>query len=461
MRSGTTTCDGSLQKGLILTWLASLAIFMFWTGAASASSLGVNRWSSHGPDPHVSRLAIDPSRPLVIFAAAGSLFRSGDGGGTWIEVPIDPSRPSIAAIAVDPSNSRILYAGGSSSPTGGAVVYKSSDAGESWVRAGAGLPVFGAVGEIAVAPSRGDTLYALAQNTVYRSTDGGATWTGLSLNVENKQRLAVDPLDASTVYLAAIGGRVPNGGVFKSVDGGTTWTNLPVPLLRAWRIAIDPTRSSVLYSQDWLTTFIARSVDAGNTWAVLEGPPSVGESLVVDPINPTTLYASTDTAGVFKSIDSGQTWTPFNEGLPDPHAGAGGLVMDRFGLSLHFAGLSGSGVFDYQFVSSPLSLQGGRILVSLFLTDQRTGRTEAGYAVSSSDVFGYFSAPAFTGNFGNPEVIVKILDGRPVNGSFWVFYSGLTDLEYTLTITDVVSGASRVYHNPPGSLCGGFDTAAF
>ena len=72
--------------------------------------------------------------------------------------------------------------------------------------------------------------------------------------------------------------------------------------------------------------------------------------------------------------------------------------------------------------------------VTLAAVDQRTGRTGEGRALGRSREFGYFSIPALTGNPDNPEVFVKVLDARTVNGEYWVFYGGLTDLEYTLTV---------------------------
>lgn len=102
-----------------------------------------------------------------------------------------------------------------------------------------------------------------------------------------------------------------------------------------------------------------------------------------------------------------------------------------------------------------------RFAVTLGARDQRTERLGAGQAIPQNDLFGYFSIPALTSNAGNPEVFVKVLDGRPVNGSFWVFYGGLTDLEYTITVLDLATGRSRSYTKPPGESCGGFDTSAF
>ncbi len=54
-----------------------------------------------------------------------------------------------------------------------------------------------------------------------------------------------------------------------------------------------------------------------------------------------------------------------------------------------------------------------------------------------------------------------MLDGRGVNGRFWVFYGALSDVEYTITVTDTETGESRSYYNPPGEICGGADVEAF
>jgi hypothetical protein len=57
--------------------------------------------------------------------------------------------------------------------------------------------------------------------------------------------------------------------------------------------------------------------------------------------------------------------------------------------------------------------------------------------------------------------VVKVLDARVVNGHVWVFYGALTDVEYTLTVTDTVTGESKEYTNPPGNICGEADVTAF
>lgn len=99
--------------------------------------------------------------------------------------------------------------------------------------------------------------------------------------------------------------------------------------------------------------------------------------------------------------------------------------------------------------------------VTLWARDQRTGNTGEGKAIPQNDIFGHFAIPELTSNQGNPEVFVKVLDGTAINGRFWVFYGGLTDLEYTLTVKENQTGRVKTYYKDPGSACGGFDTDAF
>jgi sugar lactone lactonase YvrE len=107
-----------------------------------------------------------------------------------------------------------------------------------------------------------------------------------------------------------------------------------------------------------------------------------------------------------------------------------------------------------------LCLQNHRFLLTAHARDQRTGTEGEGLPLRINSIFGSFSLPALTGSSENPEIYVKVLDGRVVNGSFWTFYGGLTDLEYTLTIIDSITGSSVAYFHEPGSKCGGFDTGA-
>jgi hypothetical protein len=108
-----------------------------------------------------------------------------------------------------------------------------------------------------------------------------------------------------------------------------------------------------------------------------------------------------------------------------------------------------------------LCLLDGRFDVTLAARDQRTGNTGTGVPLPKNKLFGYFALPELTGSTQNPEVFVKMLDASGIGSGFWVFYGGLTDLEYTLTVKDQVTGAVKTYTKAPGSYCGGADTGAF
>jgi hypothetical protein len=101
--------------------------------------------------------------------------------------------------------------------------------------------------------------------------------------------------------------------------------------------------------------------------------------------------------------------------------------------------------------------------VTLSATDPRTGATGQGQVISQTDIFGLFSIPDITGNAGNPEVIVKMVDASAIGQSYWVFFGALTDLEYTLTVTEVATGHTKEYHNAQvgTTVCGQFDTSGF
>jgi plastocyanin len=105
--------------------------------------------------------------------------------------------------------------------------------------------------------------------------------------------------------------------------------------------------------------------------------------------------------------------------------------------------------------------------ITLQATDPRTQNTGTGQAVPQNDVFGYFTIPALVPQPAGaplvPEVFVKMLDARAIGQDFWVFWGGLTDLTYTLTVHDTVRGTTKQYHNPvtDSLVCLGADTGGF
>lgn len=104
-----------------------------------------------------------------------------------------------------------------------------------------------------------------------------------------------------------------------------------------------------------------------------------------------------------------------------------------------------------------LCLLEGRFRVQVRWRDRASGLEGEGFALPHGDGAGifWFFDPA------NVELGVKMVDGRPVSGTFWLYYGALTGLDYTLTVTDTTTGTTRSYAGPPGQICGGVDAGVF
>jgi hypothetical protein len=111
-------------------------------------------------------------------------------------------------------------------------------------------------------------------------------------------------------------------------------------------------------------------------------------------------------------------------------------------------------------VATPTSLclLGNRFQVDVTWIDQHSGGLQGvGTAIPSTDQTGYF----WFFSIDNTELVVKMVDGRPLNNHFWVFRGGLSDVDYTIRVTDTATGAVQTYRNPANSLTSGADTSAF
>ncbi len=457
---------------------------------------------------YVGSLAIARSAPQTLFATGrGGIIRSTDGGDTWAAANRGLKAAAVFALALDPSTASTVYAG----TDGG--VFKSTNAGSNWSGAAPGLRSPSATA-LLIDPSTPSTIYAGGKG-VFKSLDGGETWDALGLLGTRITTLAIDPVIPANVYAGTENYALyksTNGGanwnqtlaaavyalvfkprqpsepsemwaadyeypglpglfigstLFKSFDGGSTWRQsgvISTSSVSAGALVIDPTRPYIAYAGTEGSLY--KSVDAGVTWTGLSTSMYGVTAIAFDPRNPDTLYAATRFQGVFRSPDGGESWTPFNAGLTNLSATS--LAIDPSGTVLH-VGTSG-GVFDFQISRAPcvpgmesLCLLSNRFQVNLNASDRRTGRTGIGQAIPQGDRFGYFSLPSFTGDAAFPEVFVKMADATSLpGGSFWVFYSGLTDLQYTMTVIDTVTGEVKSYRNDPANpTCGGADTSAF
>lgn len=274
------------------------------------------------------------------------------------------------AVAGVPSQPNVFYIG---AVDGG--VWKTDDAGRTW------QPVFDAqptqsVGAIAVAASDPKIIYVgsgeglhrpdlSVGNGIYRSADGGHSWTHLGLR-EGQQipDLAVDPRDSNRVFAAVLGhpyGPNPERGIYRSSDGGNTWQRV---LFKddntgGYSVAIDPLRPEVVYASLWQDRLgpwedknqyqgtgggLFKSTDGGTTWRKLtQGLPqnatqfnlSISASrpdriyIVVGTNEPGT-YSSAAGLGVFRSDDAGENWTRItSDPRPALRIGGGDLPVLR------------------------------------------------------------------------------------------------------------------------------------
>lgn len=227
-------------------------------------------------------------------------------------------------------------------------------------------------------------------------------------------------------------------------------------------VAIDPLATSTVYVASGAR--VLRSFDRGESWSDRSTglPGQRVLSLAIDAVQSWILYAGTQGAGVFRSADGGGSWTSFNDGWV-PGMSVYALAFDGAAGRQLYAGTD-RGIYSVS--TAPLAahcspgtmnlcLADGRFSVSLqFDSPAGSGEARAIPLTLNSGAFWFFSA-------NNVELVVKVLDGRAVNGHFWVFYGALTDVEFRLSVTDTATGAVRTWFNPRGRVASVADVAAF
>lgn len=254
----------------------------------------------------VTGLASDGRSPAAIYAATDrGVFRLTDRDPFWITLRNGLSDFDVRALAIEPSAPEIVYA---ATRVGG--VFKSLDGGDTWTASNDGLTRApqGALGysvaTLALAPSEPWNLYLGRTTGVSTSTTGGSHWIETPQTRFSVGVLAVDPRTPSTVY-------AKHDTVSRSTDAGATWMSQPPVPTSVYGIrgmVIDP-RSSAVYATTNSDGFrILKSTDGARTWSALPGLSEVTGHLTLDSRDPSTMYAVAD-AGIVRSRDSGQNWT--------------------------------------------------------------------------------------------------------------------------------------------------------
>ena len=246
----------------------------------------------------IGEIQIHPKNPDLVYAAVlGNIFgpnsergvyRSADGGANWEQVLSVSDSTGAVDIEMDPTNSRILYAGFwraerkpwtliDGSTEGG--VFKSVDGGDSWERVRGGLPDEGILGkvDIAVSPANPDRIWVMQQakaeekGGLYRSDDGGKSWKRVNGEHKLRQRqyyythLFADPVDEHTVY-------VLNTGFYKSTDGGEKFERIPVPHGDVHSLWLNPDNPDIMVNSNDGGANV--SLNGGKTWTTQKNQPT-------------------------------------------------------------------------------------------------------------------------------------------------------------------------------------------
>ncbi|MGD0869314.1 MAG: glycosyl hydrolase [Bryobacteraceae bacterium] len=290
----------------------------------------------------IGSIAVAPSDPNIVYVGTGEgclrgdisygdgVYRSNDGGKTWKNLGLRDSR-HIPKVLVDPRNPETVLAaamGHAFAPNAERGVFRSTDGGKTWVKV---LYVDDRTGstDITFAPGNPNVVFAAMYQAqrepwaftsggggsgLYRSTDGGATWkhlegNGLPAGVLGRIGVSVSGADANRVYALI---EAEKGGLYRSDDGGDKWE--PVNdderyRQRAWyfsHVFADPHDADTVYV---LNTGMFRSTDAGKTFTLLPAPHGDHHALWIDPANPARMINGDD-GGATVSIDGGKNWTP-------------------------------------------------------------------------------------------------------------------------------------------------------
>ncbi len=333
------------------------------------SGLGIRNIGSATMSGRISALAAarrkDGSLTLYIGAASGGVWKSTDGGTTFRPKFDKQPVQSIGALALDPSNPDHVWVGTGEAWTRNSVsigdgVYRSTDGGESWKNVG--LPNAERIVKLSVDPRNGDTVLACvtgklwsdsSDRGVYRTSDGGKTWTQVLKGGNGSTGCGDMSLDAKNpdVMFASLwdfrrkgwtfrsGGEGPESasasGLYRSADGGKTWKEvtgggLPAKPYGRIAVAVAPSNSNVIYSfVENLKSALFRSDDGGKTWdrrddsQMMVWRPFYFANLIVDPTNPDRVFKPN--LQLIQSLDGGKT---FNNASGNTHADSHDVWID-------------------------------------------------------------------------------------------------------------------------------------
>ncbi len=302
--------------------------------------------SSYGIDATNAKavsMAISPSSPSrIILGTDWGIYHSDNKGISWTP---GLHLGGVRAFAAHGSDDSVLIAG---TDLG---VYRSDDGGFEWSQATGSSFINSGVSSVIFDSADPQTVYAARPFSTpgfAKSVDGGRTWTDINYASQPSFKvLAADPNQAQVLYSGGGGGwSVPEGPpgyyLVKSTDGGASWTGLARGIIdrSVNSVIVDPSNSERLFVANVEGFF--KSEDGGSTWRKIEGELGTGEvsCLAQAPSQPSILFASARQT-VLRSTDSGETWAVFGTGLPDDLYVS--LAVDPSDPSIVYAGSGNTG----------------------------------------------------------------------------------------------------------------------
>lgn len=278
----------------------------------AAAAAQAQTWKPLGPPGgDVRALATDSAHSGRVFlgTADGHVFGSADSGAHWTLLGRASERLDavITAIVVDPRDSQVLFASSwTRDSVAGGGVFRSADGGKTWTEAGLAGQAVRALG---MAPSDPNVLVAGTLDGVYRSVDGSKSWERISPEhheeLRNLDSLAIDPRDPRTIYAGTF--HLP----WKTTDGGHTWRPIHDGMIDdsdVMSLLIDSPHPGRLYAS--ACSGIYRSDDGAAQWRKIQGIPYTARrtyAIIEDPSNPDRVYAATS-EGLWKTEDAGKDW---------------------------------------------------------------------------------------------------------------------------------------------------------
>ena len=340
-----------------------------------------NPWAPKGPSPsnfggwsfgtvagRATALAVDWAGGILYFGtAAGGLWKSSDEGQNWTQLFDSVGTMSIGAVAVDPNDPDVIWAGTGDNAVGcesyfGLGLWRSPDGGQTWEeRNGSGantLQDLATFADVVVDPRDSNHLVvggrfrqcgdgSQLEGGIYTSTDAGLTWT-VSLTSKQVYEIKQDPAVMDTYWSAT------DDGIYKSTDNAVTWvqltgSGLPAGNVGRCELAIAPSASNTVYALFASGPSLWGTTDGGSTWSqrssgtdACDGQCWYNMVLRVKIDDPDTVYRGTIRS--FKSVDGGQNWSDLTGGWGSQqkvHQDTHVLVMHPTDPDTYYTGTDG------------------------------------------------------------------------------------------------------------------------